>query len=551
MASFKVTGSIVDASGYSKVTVALLVANGTISDNDLCHIEFSATGTGGIANRTVDTMTGDNSDTTLSLSQSPGSENNVTVTFDGVTQHHDTYSLSGSTITFSTAPPTGVKVEAVSGGLESIGTPSDGTVTTAKIADVNVTTGKIADNAITLAKMAGGTDGQIITYDASGDPVAVGPGSDGQVLTSTGAGSPPAFEAVPAGGDKRNYFIDGAHTQWPEGTAATAFSDDYQAGGHPLFVHYNITGTGTLTTERSTDVPTIAASGYQSKYSQLIKCTGTDAVPATSTQVSMRYHMTGTDFAHLHQQEITVSFWAKTSAQNAGHKYFWTLINSANNRTYSHSFSPTATWTKFSHTLTLDTSGTWLFTEADVGMKFQINLAIGPEYDDATEDTWTAGFELHDGTISNFTDHTSNEFYFTQIQIVKGSSSPDFTSPPIATVQDQVQYYVEAFNFDQEGTAQIHLGTGVYVSTTQLRTHIPFNTRKRATPTMTNSSTADDFSIQYGASGCNVVTINGWIHANTVSAVYMTTQTPTVTGGEAGQARIRVSGAWILADARH
>ena len=57
----------------------------------------------------------------------------------------------------------------------------------------------IADNAVTLAKMAGGTDGQIITYDASGDPVAVGPGTDGQVLTSTGAGSPPAFE-TPAPG---------------------------------------------------------------------------------------------------------------------------------------------------------------------------------------------------------------------------------------------------------------------------------------------------------------------------------------------------------------
>ena len=44
-----------------------------------------------------------------------------------------------------------------------------------------------------------GTDGQIITYDANGDPVAVGPGTDGQVLTSTGAGSPPAFETVSAG----------------------------------------------------------------------------------------------------------------------------------------------------------------------------------------------------------------------------------------------------------------------------------------------------------------------------------------------------------------
>ena len=45
-----------------------------------------------------------------------------------------------------------------------------------------------------------GTDGQVITYDANGNPVAVGPGNDGQVLTSTGAGSPPAFEDVPAGG---------------------------------------------------------------------------------------------------------------------------------------------------------------------------------------------------------------------------------------------------------------------------------------------------------------------------------------------------------------
>ena len=64
----------------------------------------------------------------------------------------------------------------------------------------SIDTAHIADNQITLAKMAGGTDGQIITYDASGDPVAVGPGSDGQVLTSTGAGSPPAFEDAAGGG---------------------------------------------------------------------------------------------------------------------------------------------------------------------------------------------------------------------------------------------------------------------------------------------------------------------------------------------------------------
>jgi len=63
-----------------------------------------------------------------------------------------------------------------------------------------LTSSDIADDIITLAKMAGGTDGNIITYDASGNPAVVATGTDGQVLTSTGAGSPPAFEAV-SGGD--------------------------------------------------------------------------------------------------------------------------------------------------------------------------------------------------------------------------------------------------------------------------------------------------------------------------------------------------------------
>ena len=62
----------------------------------------------------------------------------------------------------------------------------------------NLTSVPIADNAITLAKMASGTDGNIISYDASGNPVAIATGSDGQVLTSTGAGSAPAFESLPA-----------------------------------------------------------------------------------------------------------------------------------------------------------------------------------------------------------------------------------------------------------------------------------------------------------------------------------------------------------------
>ena len=79
----------------------------------------------------------------------------------------------------------------------ALGTPASGVMTNM----TGAVEASLVDNAVTLAKMASGTDGTIITYDASGDPVAVGPGSDGQVLTSTGAGSPPAFETIVQGAD--------------------------------------------------------------------------------------------------------------------------------------------------------------------------------------------------------------------------------------------------------------------------------------------------------------------------------------------------------------
>jgi len=58
----------------------------------------------------------------------------------------------------------------------------------------NIATGDIADNAVTLAKMAGGTDGELITYDASGDPANVAVGSANEVLTSNGAGAAPTMK---------------------------------------------------------------------------------------------------------------------------------------------------------------------------------------------------------------------------------------------------------------------------------------------------------------------------------------------------------------------
>ena len=100
-------------------------------------------------------MTGDNSDTTLTLSVTPSNENHTNVYFDGVYQSKDNYSISGTTITFSTAPPTGVLVEAVSNQNMAIGTATG-----------------IAASAITgLTEVTAADADHVIIYDASGSAV--------------------------------------------------------------------------------------------------------------------------------------------------------------------------------------------------------------------------------------------------------------------------------------------------------------------------------------------------------------------------------------------
>ena len=155
-----------------------------------------------VANLAVQSGTGDGSDTTpIATLDYATVTNGIAVYLDGVRQLAGTdFNVTAqTTLTFTTAPANGVGVDVYFLGLElSIPTPADATVTAAKLASNAVTSVKIIDDAVTLAKMAPGTDGNIISYDASGNPVAIATGSDGQVLTSTGAGSPPALNSVPS-----------------------------------------------------------------------------------------------------------------------------------------------------------------------------------------------------------------------------------------------------------------------------------------------------------------------------------------------------------------
>jgi len=113
------------------------------------------------------------------------------------------FTVSATTDTNATTITQGDDLLFTAGTGITCETTADGTVTITNV---------IADNAVGLAQMAGGTDGNIISYDSSGNPVAIATGNDGQILTSAGAGAQPAFEDAPQGVSNSKLFYYGSFT---------------------------------------------------------------------------------------------------------------------------------------------------------------------------------------------------------------------------------------------------------------------------------------------------------------------------------------------------
>lgn len=111
-------------------------------------------GGGAASNLISDLFSGDGSDVTFTLSADPVTELNTWVFISGVFQNKNTYSIAGTTLTFSQAPPIGTNnIEVMQTAGLSIGVPGNDTVSTIKIQDDAVTTPKIPDNAVTTPKI--------------------------------------------------------------------------------------------------------------------------------------------------------------------------------------------------------------------------------------------------------------------------------------------------------------------------------------------------------------------------------------------------------------
>jgi hypothetical protein len=165
--------------------------------------------------------------------------------------------------------------------------PAAAALTSSDIADSIITEAKMADDAISLAELKAGTDGEIISWDASGNPVAIGAGTSGHFLKSQGAGSQPVFAASSSDWVKIKSITasDDATIEFVNGASSVILDSTYVIYKFFYYLVIPASDTANLTFEMSTDAGTTwdAPTGVYRYLQANSGATSNDAPSYTST----------------------------------------------------------------------------------------------------------------------------------------------------------------------------------------------------------------------------------------------------------------------------
>lgn len=199
---------------------------------------------GGFTNITKDTFTGTGTQTTFNLTATPSSTDAVQVVINGMVQLETVYSVSGSSIIFSTAPFNGQKIEVTTYGVTAI-TASSGQVAFAD-------SGNFAgSNSFTFNST---TNTLSVTNITSTGNVSAGNIKTDNILYANG--SPYVFTTNPAGSNTQIQFND-------SNVFAASANLTFNKTSNTLTT-YNIVAGNSVTVTNGTvvlDTSTIAVSG--------------------------------------------------------------------------------------------------------------------------------------------------------------------------------------------------------------------------------------------------------------------------------------------------
>jgi len=189
------------------------------------------------------------------------------------------------------------------------------------ISDNQVTTAKFADDAVTLAKMASGTDGNIITYDTSGNPAVAATGSSGQRLQSGGAGVAPTMATVSL---TATWVLLETVTASGAGTATFSASTMFDGTYDRICIHADGWHTDVDERDLYLTVSDDGGSSYESaNYDwHVVRCQNTASYGATAGSSTSAIQINDSQ-GNAANESAYYQIWMSQPDHTAHHKLFW------------------------------------------------------------------------------------------------------------------------------------------------------------------------------------------------------------------------------------
>jgi hypothetical protein len=464
-----------------------------------------------------DQFSGNGSTTAFTLTYAPASATSIIVAISGVVQNPNLYSVIGTTITFSPAPPTGTNnISVLYLGLPVIGVSSPGNTayfsSTSFTATASQTTftpsGSYQVGFINVIRNGSqlapadytATNGTTVVLNnacTAGDIVVI------EVYTLTSISN-----ALPLTGGTVTGASTFNSTLTVNGAAVSGFTGfknriinpemdiDQRNNGASVTMSaaqvytvdrwWSFEDTdGTMTAQRST----VAPAGFTN--SLLCTTTSADASLGATQRVVIAQSIEGFNMADLGwgaagAQTVTLSFWVRSSLTGT----FGGAVKNSSvpSRSYPFAYTISAanTWEQKSITVPGDTTGTWN-TDNTTGIQLQFGLGVGSTYS-GTAGAWAAS-DLNSVTGATSVVGTNGAtFYITGVQLERGSNATSFEFRDYGRELILCQRYYQQWGGN---TGNERLATGFNYSTTQMRIDIPLVVTMRTTPTLTVSAASD------------------------------------------------------------
>ena len=402
-----------------------------------------------------DQFSGDGTTTAFTLTYAPASATSIIVAISGVMQNPNLYSVVGTTLTFSPAPPSGTSNIAVLYlGLPVITGSSPGNTAFLSSTDLTATASQTvfasagsytpgfvqvyrngarlgnadftATNGTTITLASAATSGDLVTieyYTLTSLTNAL-PLTGGTVTGSTTFNSTVTVNGAAVSGftGMKNRIING-----------NMAIDQRNAGAS-----VSVTDSNQYTLDRWQGVASIASSKFTVQQSST---TATGFGYSLLTTSSSAYSVLSGDYFLIRQKvegfntadlswgtanaaTVTLSFWVRSSLTGT---FGGAITNSANSYSYPFTYTISAANTFEQKTITIagPTAGTWIGATNGIGLQVNIGLGVGSTYN-GTAGAWAAATYLSATGATSVVGTSGATFYITGVQLERGSNATSF-----------------------------------------------------------------------------------------------------------------------------